>query len=55
MKITIAGGVVTADCAWVIDASSFGKTNGIVRVNDRSAEATIAERGEEGLSVVRLG
>src|SRR6476620_10273272 len=38
MKVTIAGGVVTADCAWVIDASSFGKTHGIVRVNDRGTK-----------------
>ena len=42
VKVTIAGGVVTADCAWVIDSSSFGKTHGIVRVNDRRAKATIA-------------
>src|SRR5262249_42674 len=28
---------------WVIDAASFGKTDGIVRVDDRRAKATIAE------------
>src|ERR1700745_1181702 len=43
VKVTIAGGVVTADCAWVIDASSFGKTHRIVRVNDRLAKAPISE------------
>ena len=41
--VAIAGDVVTADCAGVIDASSFGKTDGIVRVDDRRAKATIAE------------
>src|SRR6476620_6371760 len=41
--VAIGGGVVTADCAWVIDASSFGKTHRIVRVDDRRAKATIAE------------
>src|SRR5262249_22454893 len=40
---TIADDVVTYYCAWVIDASSFGKTDGIVRVDDRRAKATIAE------------
>ena len=40
---TIGDGVVTGYCAWVIDASSFGKTDGIVRVDDRVAKATIAE------------
>src|SRR5258707_2680272 len=41
--VAIGAGVVTDYCAWVIDASSFGKTHGIVRVDDRRAEATIAE------------
>src|SRR6266436_8258046 len=39
----IAGSVVTGYCAWVINASSFGKTHRIVRVDDRRAKATIAE------------
>src|SRR5207253_5641679 len=43
VTVAIAADVVTADCAWVIDASSFGKTHGIVRVDDRRAKATIAE------------
>ena len=43
VKVAIAGAVVTDYCASVIDASSFGKTHGIVRVNDRRAKATIAE------------
>ena len=43
VKVTIAGAVVTDYCASVIDASSFGKTHGIVRVDDRRAKATIAE------------
>src|SRR5262249_7007138 len=41
--VAIAAEVVTADCAWVIDASSVGKTEGIVRFDDRVAKATIAE------------
>src|SRR6476620_2632644 len=43
VKVAIAGGVVTDYCASVIDASSFGKTHGIVRVDDRIAKATVAE------------
>src|SRR5262249_12703659 len=43
VTVAIAGGVVAADCAWVIDASSFGKAHRIVRINDRIAKATIAE------------
>src|SRR5262245_18197858 len=43
MNGAIADDVVTDYCAWVIDASSFGKTDGIVRVDDRRAKATIAE------------
>src|SRR5215510_9325420 len=43
MNGAIADNVVTDYCAWVIDASSFGKTDGIVRVDDRRAKATIAE------------
>src|ERR1700730_6361110 len=41
--VAIGGSVVTADCAWVIDASSFGKTHGIVRVDNRRAKSTVAE------------
>jgi hypothetical protein len=40
---TIAADVITVYRAWVIDAASFGKTDGIVRVNDRIAKATVAE------------
>src|ERR1700745_4040568 len=54
VKVTIAGGVVTADCAWVIDASSFGKTDGIVRVDDRVAKATIAEPDKTPRHSVRI-
>ena len=54
VKVTIAGGVVTDDCAWVIDASSFGKTHGIVRVNDRRAKATIAEPDKTARHSVRI-
>ena len=43
MKVAIAGAVVTDYCASVIDASPFGKTHDIVRVDDRRAKATIAE------------
>src|SRR5206468_11394994 len=43
VKGTIADGVVTGDCACVIDASSFGKTHSIIRVDDRVAKATIAK------------
>src|SRR5262249_56217642 len=43
MNGAIADDVVTDYCAWVIDASSFGKTDGIVRVDDRFAKTTIAE------------
>ena len=35
--------VVAANCAWVIDAASFGKTHGIVRVDYRGAKAAILE------------
>ena len=41
--VAIAGDVVADYRAWVIDASSFGKTHVIVRVDYRSAKATIAE------------
>src|SRR4030095_1267759 len=40
---TVGDGVVTGDSACVIDAPAFGKTDGIVRVNDGIAKATIAE------------
>src|SRR6476646_10074172 len=43
MNGSIANNVVTDYCASVIDASAFGKTHGIVRVDDRRAKATIAE------------
>src|SRR6476646_1772622 len=43
MNGSIANNVVSDYCAWVIDPSPFGKTHGIVRVNDRRAKATIAE------------
>src|SRR6478672_4931763 len=46
VKVTIAADVVTVDCARVIDAPSFGKTHGIVRVDDRRTKATIAEPDE---------
>ena len=53
MNGAIAGGVVTDYCAWVINASSFGKTHGIVRVDDRRAKATIAEPDKRSRHPVR--
>src|SRR5207249_7321765 len=40
---TVGDDIVTGYCAGVIDASSFGKTHGIVRVDDGIAKGTIAE------------
>jgi hypothetical protein len=43
VKGTIADDVVTGHCAGVINAAAFGKTHGIVRVDDRVAKAPVAE------------
>jgi len=55
VKVAIAGAVVTDYCASVIDASSFGKTHDIVRVDDRRAKATIAEPDKTARHSVRIG
>src|SRR5882724_6176670 len=54
VAVAIAADVVTADCAWVIDAASFGKTHGIVRVDDRRAKATIAETDKTARHPTRI-
>src|SRR4029077_1799454 len=54
VTVGIAGAVVTADCARVIDASSLGKTHGIVRVDDRRAKATIAESDKTARHSARI-
>src|SRR5260370_26065121 len=54
VTVAIAAGVVTADCAWAIDASSFGKTHGVIRVDDRRAKATIAEPDKTARHSVRI-
>ena len=46
VKGAIAGCVVTDYFTEVINAPSFGKTHGIVRVDDRLAKATIDEPGK---------
>src|SRR5262249_32119 len=52
--VAIAAEVVTADCAWVIDASSVGKTEGIVRFDDRRAKATISEPDKTAREKARM-
>src|SRR5262249_38985739 len=54
VSVAITGGVVTADCAGVIDASPFGKTHSIVRVDDRRAKTTIAEPDKTARPQVRI-
>ena len=46
VKGAIAGCVVTDYFTEVINAPSFGKTHGIVRVDDRLAKTTIDEPGK---------
>src|SRR5262249_1939838 len=43
VKVAIGGGGITDCCARAIDASSFGKTYGIVKAGDRIAITTIFE------------
>src|SRR5262249_14484830 len=54
VTVAIAGGVVTDYCAWVIDASCFGKTHGIVRIDDRVTKTTIAEPDKTGRHSARI-
>src|SRR5439155_14048293 len=52
--VAIACQVVTADRAFVIDASSLGKIAGIVRFDDRRAKVTIAEPDKTALHPERI-
>jgi hypothetical protein len=54
VTVVIASGVVTADCAYVIDASSLGKILCIVRFDDRRAKVTIAEPDETARRAERV-